>query len=252
MPLKKPTLYCAGSTAAAGYAAGFLEQAGVALFKEPCRSPDCLLLDVPSFQSNGLLRDGQDPADLLDRLPKSITVIGGKLTHPALEGYSKIDLLTDEFYLAENAAITAECALDVALPYLTVTLRNCPVLILGWGRIGKCLARLLRRLDARVCVAARKGSDLALLRALGYDAVDCGELSSLATYRLIFNTVPAPVLQRDKLETCRPDCVKIDLASYPGMDGEDVIIARGLPGVHFPESSGRLIAETILRKEHLL
>jgi hypothetical protein len=39
----------------------------------------------------------------------------------------------------------------------------------------------------------------------------------------------------------------IDLASRQGIDHEDVIIARGLPGIHFPESSGILIAKTFLQ-----
>jgi hypothetical protein len=46
---------------------------------------------------------------------------------------------------------------------------------------------------------------------------------------------------------CREDCVKIELASKDGMEGDDIIIARGLPGIHLPESSGELIAETFLR-----
>jgi hypothetical protein len=46
---------------------------------------------------------------------------------------------------------------------------------------------------------------------------------------------------------CRPDCVKIDLASIQGIYGSDVIHARGLPGKQTPESSGILIANTIIR-----
>ena len=39
----------------------------------------------------------------------------------------------------------------------------------------------------------------------------------------------------------------IDLASKPGMGGENVIVARGLPGKMQPEQSGQLIAETFMR-----
>ena len=46
---------------------------------------------------------------------------------------------------------------------------------------------------------------------------------------------------------CRPECLKIELASVSGMEGDDVIIARGLPGIWAPETSGRLIARTVLR-----
>ena len=42
--------------------------------------------------------------------------------------------------------------------------------------------------------------------------------------------------------------VVMDLASQKGIQGSKVIWARGLPGIHAPESAGRLIAETFLRK----
>ena len=45
-----------------------------------------------------------------------------------------------------------------------------------------------------------------------------------------------------------PGCIKIELASAPGIECEDVVIARGLPGSYAPISSGRLIAETILKR----
>jgi dipicolinate synthase subunit A len=159
-----------------------------------------------------------------------------------------MDLLQDAFYLAENAYITAECALDVALPYLDITIRGCPTLIIGWGRIGKCLGQLLKNMGADIAIAARKEADRAMIRALGMKAVDINDLpDQLDRYRLIFNTAPELVLKREQMAHCLEDCVKIDLASKPGIEDEDVIIARGLPGIHFPESSGKLIADTLLR-----
>ncbi len=247
--MKKNTLYCAGSTKAVRYAAGFLQEAGWQLLPNMDIPADYILLDVPSFRPDGALRSGGSLRSLLERVSPGATVIGGNLNPSSLPGHRIIDLLRNEGYLAENAAITAECALDAALPYLTVTLRNCPVLILGWGRIGKCLARLLHRLGSKVSIAARKESDLAMIGALGYSPRQINAISDLERYRLIFNTVPKIVLNRDQAAQCRPDCVKIDLASTPGIEDEDVIVARGLPGIHFPESSGRLIAETVLRME---
>jgi dipicolinate synthase subunit A len=70
---------------------------------------------------------------------------------------------------------------------------------------------------------------------------------ALGRYRVIFNTVPAPVLSSQLQAFCRPECLKIDLASQQGIQGEDVVIARGLPGKEAPESSGRLIAEMVLK-----
>lgn len=246
------TIYIAGSSKAANYAGRCLQGKGFSVLPTLSGSADYILLDVPSFNPVGLLRDGSSVSKLLKELTRDTVIIGGKLGHPELHGFRTLDLLLDEQYAAENAYLTAEAALDVALPYLDITLRNCPVLILGWGRIGKCLARILRALDASVTVAARKETDRAALHSLGYQTADSTDLPPLRPYRLIFNTVPKLIVSREQMATCHPACVKIDLASRPGMDDGDVIIARGLPGIHFPESSGRLIADTIFRKENLL
>ena len=246
--MEKRLIFCAGQTKAARFAATYLQQLGLPVTDRPTDKAAYLLLDVPSFEPSGSLRLGGSVDHLLGQLPDDTIVYGGNLSHPALAGYKTIDLLKDEHYLAENAYITAECALDVAMPYLKITLRGCPVLILGWGRIGKCLGQLLQACSADVTIAARKASDRAMLRALGYHAVDIAQITqTLSHYRLIFNTIPAPVLNRDQMAFCRSDCVKIELASQNGMDGDDIIIARGLPGLHLPESSGELIAKTFLR-----
>ena len=186
---------------------------------------------------------------ILASLPGGLTVIGGNLEHPSLTRYPRIDLLKDPYYIAENADITAHCALKLALSKLPVTLKGQPVLVIGWGRIGKCLAKLLCAMGAEVAVYARKEADRATLAALGYLPKQ-----ALDGYRIIFNTAPAPVISQEEAALCRSDCLKIDLASEVGIAGDDVLWARGLPGKDAPESSGRLIARTILRlcggKEH--
>ena len=240
-------IYPAGSTAACGCAADFLKEAGMPLVDHPSPEVTHLLLDVPSFGPEWELRGGGRPEALLERLPPTVTVAGGNLNHRALEGYSTLDLLTDPDYLARNAAITAHCALRVALPLMRVVPEDTPVLIIGWGRIGKCLGRLLQALGAKVIIAARKDRDRAMIRALGCQAADTARLGDiLPDIRLLFNTVPEPVLDADSLKSCR-NCVKIDLASRAGITGTDVIWARGLPGKYAPESSGKLIAQTFLK-----
>jgi dipicolinate synthase subunit A len=221
---------------------------GLGITDTPGENVRYLLLDVPAFGPNSQLRGGGDPEILLSRLPEDIMICGGNLSNPKLDGYETMDFLKDEIYLCENAYITAECALDVALPYLSRTIRECPVLIIGWGRIGKCLGQLLKNMGAEVTIAARNPDQRATIHALGYSAVDIESVpESLDHFRLLYNTAPSPVLNQDQLSHCRQDCVKIELASRDGLEGEDIITARGLPGIHLPESSGKLIAETFLR-----
>ena len=218
------TVFPTGEAPAVQFAARELEKQGVKIGSSLSETVTHVLLSVPTKEPE------------LSALPQGVTVIGGNL-----EGsFPKIDLLRDEQYLAENAAITADCALRLLAQYLPVAFRDCPILIIGWGRIGKCLAAMLKVLDADVTVAARKPSDLGMLTALGYRTVDIGNIDP-APYRAILNTAPAPVLSPGGRG------VKIDLASRLGMAGEDVLWARGLPGKMLPEASGALIARSALR-----
>ena len=236
----------AGHSAALRYALQFLKEAGCAVLPCPDKTATHLLLPVPSFGPDGQLVGGGDLEEVLSHLPKTVTVIGGNLHSPVLNGYQVIDLLQDPSYVAENASITAYCAVKLAGEKLPVIWKGLPALVIGWGRIGKCLARLLRQMGAQVTVAARKEADRAMLAALGYTAVPTAGLSADG-YRVVFNTVPEMVIA-----DCRGDGLYMDLASRPGLGGDSIVIARGLPGKLAPESSGRLIATTILNKERNL
>ena len=238
-------IYPIGATDACAYAGAFLEQSGFHLTDHPTPEVTHLLLDVPSFAADGSLRGGGSLTDALERLPAGITVIGGKLNHPVLTDYPILDLLLDPEYLARNGAITAECALRVAYPLLSTVLPDTPALVIGWGRIGKSLTKLLSNLGCPVTIAARNPVDRAMAAALGYNTADIQQIPGiLPGICLLFNTAPAPILDSGTLDEFRK-CIKIDLASSPGLEGPDVVYARGLPGQYAPESSGKLIAGTI-------
>ena len=85
----------AGHTAASPTVALLLKQRGFSLENDPNRNITHLLLPVPSFEADGRIRGGGDLKQLLDALPSNITVIGGNLTHPLLEGFDKKELLED-------------------------------------------------------------------------------------------------------------------------------------------------------------
>lgn len=233
-------------TPALGYTKAFLEANGCRIASEPTPDVTHLVLNVPTFSPDGSLIGGSDLSDILSKLPDDVTVIGGNLNVPILQSHCTQDLLQNEAYLAENAAITAECALRVALIHFPAVIRSVKVLITGWGRIAKCLAKLMNAAGANVTVAARNEADIAISSALGYRSIPINRIPShIGEFRIIFNTVPAMILPDSDLH-CRSDCVKIDLASKPGIAGSNVISARGLPGKMTPETAGHLIAKTIL------
>lgn len=232
-------------SSALSYAAQYLRRSGWTIANEPGSNVTHLLLPIPSRITD------QELNNLLRKLPENVTVIGGNLNHFLPDRNRVWDLLQDESYLADNAAITAHCALQVAAQNLPVILNRQSVLILGWGRIGKCLAQLLAAAGNQVTIAARKEKDRAMARSLMFDAIDPSTLAEqLEEFRVIFNTIPAPILMKELITLCRPDCTLFELASVPGMDSDRAINARGLPGKLAPESSGNLIGQTILRLSH--
>ena len=223
------TIYIPQLTPALGYAREALSRAGISMVSRG-EDAGCWLFPVPT----GEILRFPEPGTL---------VIGGKLDRPELLGFSRLDLLEDAIYLAENARLTAECTLRILGERLQTSLLGCEILIIGWGRIGKCLAQLLRNMGARVVVAARKPADLGILSALGYETVPMWEIQNrLPQMRVVINTAPAPVLA----ETADFHGLKLDLASVKGIAGEDVLWARGLPGKMLPEASGQLIARRVL------
>jgi len=239
--LNEHLFFTCGDTSALNYALAHLKHAGCRFAESADDSVTHLILPVPSFEPDGTIKGGGNLSDLIKKVTKSTVIIGGNLSCPELDEFRKIDLLKDEHYLAQNAALTAHCAVKIAMNQMKITFSGCPVLIIGWGRIGKCLADLLRKLGSDVSIAARKESARAMISALGYDAVDTAGIDT-SGYKVICNTVPAMVCPQYSNQG-----LVIDLASKKGINGLAVIWARGLPSKEVPESSGYLIAETILR-----
>lgn len=222
-----------------------LKSRGYGVVNRPCESVTHVLFPVPTFAPDGSLKGGGNFEEILESVPRA-TVIGGNL--PSISGRKTIDLLKDPYYLADNAAITAYCTLGILMEKLPVILRGCKILVIGWGRIAKCLSALLWALEADLTVGARKPEDRAMAHALGYRVTELEGLGhELNAYQVICSTPPEQILDEEQLSHCRDGCLKIDLASQPGLIGPDVISARGLPGLRAPESSGKLIAKTVIR-----
>lgn len=237
-------IYPIGGTNACQSAVRILENKSIPIIDHPSPDVTHLMLDVPSFQSDGHLRCGDSIEPILRMLPPNIKIIGGNLNTPSLSHYSRIDLLTLEDYLAKNAAITADCAIRLVSKLMSSTFFDSPALIIGWGRIGKCLSRKLLSLGCPTTIAVRSAKDQAILNALGYSSISAADIPvTLHQYALLFNTVPHTVVN----SSLPPDILAVELASTPGIPKSDSIDGRGLPEKLAPVSSGKLIAETILK-----
>ena len=134
------------------------------------------------------------------------------------------------------------------------TLHSSNILILGFGRIGKTLANMLKGIGANVYCEARKNEDLAWIKTYGYEPITLDNLNeNLNKFDIIMNTIPSLILKEKEINCLKKDCLLIDLASSPG--GIDIkaakenkiktIWALALPGKVAPLTSAEFIRDTI-------
>ncbi len=236
-----------------------------ATLEQAMKPADCVILPLPysvdGLNINAPFCRGKISVDIvLGAVEHRQTVVGGRLSEKVFElagrrGFKMVDYFEREELAVLNAVPTAEGAIQLAMEELPITLHDSRCLIIGFGRIGKVLARDLQGLGAKVTVAARKCSDHAWVRACAYTAVGTAQLADvLPNMDVVFNTAPAMVLDERLLKKLSPKCLVIDLASKPGgVDfaaaqsiGVKTIWALSLPGKVAPVTSGQVIKDTVL------
>lgn len=218
----------------------------------PC-SKDNIYLNTPLYSGKIKLED------IFQTMNSEQIFIAGKITNEIKEiansyKIKTIDLLQREEMAVLNAIPSAEGAIQIAMGETDITLHGSNVIILGFGRIGKILAKMLQGIGANVYVEARKYSDLAWIKSYGYIPVDLNKLGDyLKGMDIVFNTVPSMLLNEGLLLKLNRESIVIDIASSPGgvdMEkakelGIKVIWALGLPGKVAATTSGSIIKNTI-------
>lgn len=169
-------------------------------------------------------------------------------------GVQSIDLLKREEFSVLNTIATAEGTIQIAMEETQRTVHGTNVLIMGFGRIGKVLAKMLDGIGAKVYCEARKNEDISWIKAYGYNPIHLNDLDeNLGKFDIIINTIPFQLLSAEKLDLVKPEAVIIDLASNPGgvdrkaarEKGLKVIWALSLPAKVAPLTSAEFIKETL-------
>ncbi len=163
--------------------------------------------------------------EILDIFSKmqNVKFIAGAIKKQIVENIEKdrniqvIDILESEALTIMNAIPTAEGAIQLAMENSYKTIHNSNALIMGFGRIGKVLSKMIKGIGANVYCEARQDKDIAWIQAYGYIPIKLSDLEKyLSKFDFIFNTIPTIILDRKKLEKVKKDCLIIDLASQPG------------------------------------
>ena len=250
-------------------------------YEEAVKDIDVLILPTPPSEDEVRVNcplfskeSGVKIHKLLDAIPQSAIVMGGRISPRLREFAAKrnlkiFDYFSREELLLKNAVPTAEGAIGIAIDKMPKTVFGAKIAVIGYGRIGEALALRLKALGADVTVFARKSIGVAKAESHGMTGkrivFQNGESSLLSVangYDIIYNTVPYWVITENIVSKIPKSTLVVDLASAPGgIDivaakkcGLEVIHALALPAKTAPSSAGAIVAESVMNiiEEELL
>ncbi|MEG0872771.1 MAG: dipicolinate synthase subunit DpsA [Clostridia bacterium] len=222
---------------------------------------DVVIAPIP-FSRDGVKISGEIIScdELIECLAGTDKIVySGAISDELKEKFAKnsvkfFDLLDIESVAILNAIPTAEGAISTAIEATSHTIHGSNILVMGYGRIGKVLSKMLMGMGANVFCEARNQKDIALIRALGYNGISLENIEEyLPNFDIIFNTIPIQLLTKDRLKLVKNTCTIIDLASPPGgveLDaakslGLNIIWALALPSKVAPYSAAIYLKDTI-------
>ena len=210
---------------------------------------DAALLSLPDSAS--------DVSQLLALSGKKRRVLHGRLQPSQLKalgnrGWQPENIQENDAYIRQNALISAEGALYTAMARVPYTLRGAKCVVVGYGRIGQELTRLLLALGAQVHIVARREESRLQAEkdgacAFAVEALD----AALQGMQMLFSTVPSPIITTAALQNLLPGALVMELASPPyGFNlhaaralGFDAVLESGIPARYAPRTAARLLMD---------
>ena len=216
------------------------------------RYEEVIILPIPSTR-DGVTVNGCSVTldEALADASESTLVIGysipGNVRSRACSlGAAVCDSELDEGFTRGNAELTALAALGINLNTEQRAPADLSVGIIGYGRIGSQLTRLLLFLGTRVRVYTRKESVMLGLAECGVSSMKSDDAADLSDIDVLVNTAPARIF--DRALCASEDMRIIDLASGDNFPcAARVEKYPSLPARTFPVTAGRLWAESVER-----
>ena len=220
---------------------------------------DCNIIIFPlPVSRDGVHINCNEQYKLVDIIPKINTqslVLCGPMSKEVslmfyLYGVKPIEYSNIEEFAIRNAHATAEAALLLTMRSISTTLLNKKCLVVGYGRIGKFLSKMLKDINADVTVGARSKKDFALLDCLGYKRVNSTKLDDeISKYEIIINTVDHKIIP---LQNISENTVVIELAGinvdyYNQLKDKNckVIDGKALPAKYAIDTAKEILYNTI-------
>ena len=231
--------------------------------EEICSNVDMIISSIP-FSKDGkticckFSKNRINIIGFFEKMKGKILIAGSiknNIIDEALKRNIKIiDVMKNEELAILNTIATAEGTIQTMISNTKNIIHESNILILGFGRVAKTLAKKLQGLVRNVDCASNNKEELAWIEAFGYNVINLENLvENISKYDIIINTIPAMILNYENMKYIRKDTLLIDLASNPGGIDKDeakdkglkLIHALGLPGKTAPVSSAKFIKKII-------
>lgn len=243
-----------------------MEACGADSIAKMMRSADIIIGPVP-FSRDGvhIFSGGKEKVRIVDfcmGLREKQVLFGGNIPAEVIseaekKGVFYRDFLQMEEVETENALTTAEGAVAEAIGLSLNNIHSGKCMVLGYGKCGKAIARLLKAWGIDTTIAARSGTALAQAGEEGYGTVLLKDMSDVIPGMLfIFNTIPAMVLKEKEIGVLKEDAVIVDIASAPGgtdfaaceRAGIKAVLSLGIPGRYSPKTSAEILLRAVLKE----
>ena len=233
---------------------------------EALEQADAVVCPVP-FLRSGKITGSYEAVDmntetLFGKMPGPTEIFAGNIPdnirgYAEKQGHKVYDMMQEEQVASMNAVATAEGAVAEAITRSPVNLTKSRCLILGYGRCGSALTRLLKAFFCQVFVLEKDRMKAANASVLADGIVSLEELAdAMESVDFIFNTAPEMILTEERLRHVGKKAWILDIASAPG--GVDyraaetlavnAVLLPGLPGRYSPWSSAEILADFIEKR----
>lgn len=189
-------------------------------------------------------------------------VYGGKIPENWQEMFEDkeityYDFMKNEKVAMANAYLTAEATLSILIQKGGYQIKGQKIVITGFGKCARELARVLSSLGAVVTILARSSAARIRAKDMGYEAMDFAYgAEEICGAGAVINTVPSFVFTGSMLEAMNESTLFVDIASSPGGVSPDLKekyprdyhLELALPARYLQKSSGKILADMVIRQ----
>lgn len=214
---------------------------------------DYIILPLPSVANAKINGTDISFTELLSVIDNGQMVFCGNIDVSSYKNF--YSYYSNESFLLKNSRLTAQGVLKIIIDNTEDDIRNINVAVLGYGRCGRAVCRLLSSCGMNITSFSRRYETVTLAEDEGIVAGKIDDFrETILHFDIIVNTIPMNILTKNEISQLNQNNIYIEVASKPyGFDISETdifnfryILAESLPGRFTPKSAGYNIADTVL------